>query len=384
MNHVKRISQIALFSSCTPDQLRNISNAAQVKHYLPNEIITKEGTPAHSLYIILEGSAQAYTEDKSGQQIILARLETDSHFGEQAYLNNFIRTSFVRAITEITLLEIDYKTIDPIFKRSGLVRKFLQKISLGRSIANLQSQLKNIDAYVKKEIFTKSERTEMRHYHPGDIIFKRGQPSHHVYFVSTGAVSLSFSEEIADLDTVTITKNQMIGELGVLHGKPRAATARALDKCSVIVIDKADFLNASKNTMSLRSLTLAYSQLYKLPRENAKIEQYIGKYEGQETIYIKYKIKSKQILTAITVEKPIFSTKIIGSSPDTVLKYTQGTHIERKLSLRNGRIVGIISIGDWDELHNVYGMILTEDILPEQIEEQFKTTGRIFPESVLV
>ena len=381
MNITRRLKQIVLFENCTQDELNQVSNSAIHKRYNQGELIIKEGLFADAFYIILEGSVEVFTREPEGKIVMLARLEEDDYFGEQAYLNNLTRTVSVKALTDIELLEINYAWLDPIFKRCSKLKNIFKKAALGRSLSNLQLQLRSMDSYVKKEIFTRSEKTFIKHCKKGDLIFKSGDVSDFAYFISSGSVSLSFG----NITPKVIHKNHVFGELGILHGTPRSATAKAMTNTSVITISKEDFMSAVKHSIGFRSLMMALSKLYALPLNKTPIEQFISKLDGEEAILIKYKLPDGKFATYTKViSQPTVKFAVEKIESDITLKFMHGRSLQRTIKLKDNMIVGITVHGEWEELNILCEMLLDEIKITHHISpEEFASTGNLLATSKL-
>jgi CRP/FNR family transcriptional regulator, cyclic AMP receptor protein len=88
-----------------------------------------------------------------------------------------------------------------------------------------------------------SERTEVESYKPGDVIFSEGDPASKLYVIKRGQVEV-FTVLMDGTEEVNraLTRNQMLGELGVLGGHPRSASARAIEDTEVWAIEREAFL----------------------------------------------------------------------------------------------------------------------------------------------
>lgn len=76
----------------------------------------------------------------------------------------------------------------------------------------------------------------------GEILFREGAASDAVYIIEDGDVQITKAEpDGKSVILATIGPPQMIGEMGVLDGTPRSATARAGRPCRLKVIPKDDF-----------------------------------------------------------------------------------------------------------------------------------------------
>lgn len=66
--------------------------------------------------------------------------------------------------------------------------------------------------------------SEMISFEDGDIIFTLGDSADHAYVIMDGAVDVMTETDEGPIVTVTLTQNQLIGELGLLNNTPRIAT----------------------------------------------------------------------------------------------------------------------------------------------------------------
>src|SRR5262245_9061981 len=70
-------------------------------------------------------------------------------------------------------------------------------------------------------------RKVLRHFNPGELLFRQGDASDHVLRIRSGSVEIL--REIGDVTIVlgTVAADQFVGEMGVIEKRPRSATARA-------------------------------------------------------------------------------------------------------------------------------------------------------------
>jgi CRP/FNR family transcriptional regulator, cyclic AMP receptor protein len=66
-----------------------------------------------------------------------------------------------------------------------------------------------------------------RHFNPGDLLFRQGDPSDYVLRINSGSVEIL--REVGDIAIVlgSVFAGQFVGEMGVIEKRPRNATARA-------------------------------------------------------------------------------------------------------------------------------------------------------------
>ena len=74
---------------------------------------------------------------------------------------------------------------------------------------------------------------------PGEVIVREGEAAHSMYFIAEGKVDVALKKG----EPVRLGQGQFFGEVAVLRRAPRSATATAVDRTSLLVLD-ADDLHA--------------------------------------------------------------------------------------------------------------------------------------------
>lgn len=79
----------------------------------------------------------------------------------------------------------------------------------------------------------------MKYFRPGQLLFKEGEPSHAMYLVKKGTVSVRKRKGGAFVELARIYSNEVIGELSFFDRHPRSASAVALTEVEVMEISFA-------------------------------------------------------------------------------------------------------------------------------------------------
>ena len=86
-----------------------------------------------------------------------------------------------------------------------------------------------------------TRRAVVKRLEPGQVLFTEGDPSTHLVLVRTGRVRVLVSSERGDELVLTVLgPGDACGELAVLDGLPRSATAEALDSAEVVLLPADD------------------------------------------------------------------------------------------------------------------------------------------------
>ena len=80
------------------------------------------------------------------------------------------------------------------------------------------------------------------HCRSGDIIFREGDPSEFVCRIISGEIEIVKEHGDESLVLGIARTGEFVGEMGVISGRPRSATVRAMNDLSIELINKDDFL----------------------------------------------------------------------------------------------------------------------------------------------
>lgn len=90
-----------------------------------------------------------------------------------------------------------------------------------------------------KELLSFSQKTK---YMSGDYLFKEGDISDSIYIIFTGRIEISSETEHHDkINFPTVLNGTVLGEVAFFDGKPRTASARAIDNIEAMVITHKSF-----------------------------------------------------------------------------------------------------------------------------------------------
>ena len=74
---------------------------------------------------------------------------------------------------------------------------------------------------------------------PGETIFKEGEPAKELYIIQSGKVDIQLGNRLLD----TLEANDIFGEMALIDGAPRSATATAKTDVALVPMSKKDFLS---------------------------------------------------------------------------------------------------------------------------------------------
>jgi CRP/FNR family transcriptional regulator, cyclic AMP receptor protein len=140
------LESIPLFRNFNETERRQLSDIAQLRHFAPGELVFRQGETSQSLWIVLEGKCEVvkYPDDSRHDSVVLAVLESGSHFGEMSFFSPAPHSASVRAQTAGTLLRIDRRDYDDLI-RQGVSAAY--KLAYN-TVQGLADRLRRMDEWV--------------------------------------------------------------------------------------------------------------------------------------------------------------------------------------------------------------------------------------------
>ena len=274
-----------------------------VKTFSNGEVIIKEGDSGKSIFRLVEGNADVYSDFETKDPFRLAVLKAGDYFGEMAIFQEYTRSATVVARGNVRVLEIAENELNEFMSENPDVIGELVN-HLGKKVQNmindfneakvLLKNLREADAAKKKSLFSKikkhidiyqankngltdpnpdairetygdityddSDRIES--YDKGSVIFNEGESGNAMYILHRGTVNLyngygsDGQEQIADLEAVSV-----FGEMEMIFEGARTVTAVAgsdgvtVEKIYMEDLESIFRKNPAKITMLLRHLS---------------------------------------------------------------------------------------------------------------------------------
>jgi len=106
MDHAEILGSVELFESLTPTELQAISLICKEVMYKSGDVITQQGEPGESLYIVLDGFVEVLHSGTQPQKSprTIVHLGKGQIFGEMALVDHGTRSATVRAASDPTMV----------------------------------------------------------------------------------------------------------------------------------------------------------------------------------------------------------------------------------------------------------------------------------------
>lgn len=136
-----RLQLSPLFSDVSRHEFDKILDwVSEVSILKGKEFITQD-TSGDCLYILVDGLAEAYRKNESGDEVPLAFIEPMECIGEMGYFADGRRTASIRTLEESQFLKINYYDLDILFQFAPIIAKnFLKLVTKRLRSTNLRFQ----------------------------------------------------------------------------------------------------------------------------------------------------------------------------------------------------------------------------------------------------
>lgn len=234
------------------------------RRFPAGELLTRQGEPGDCAWLIDVGELEVRLDTPQGPKL-LGRLGRGSLVGEMALIDDGVRSATVRAVTDVTALEMTRATFDRLLGScEPLARYLLESLiaAIRRAYGAPPPERREGDTAFRSSR-TRVRILDRRVFDEGHVFFQQGAAATSAYLIQAGRVAIHRDgTPLAELGP-----GRIFGELALLGDKPRAATATALALTTCEILRKEEF-DAAIASMPpiLRSLTRIYVEQLSGPK----------------------------------------------------------------------------------------------------------------------
>ena len=113
---VTALASVGLCEGFERDELATLADAGRVESAYMDSLLMKEGEPAHSLLIVLDGEVEVLTAGEHGADRVLATVGAGAFLGEVGLLESVPRTASARATQPVSYFLLDRNGFDAAWR----------------------------------------------------------------------------------------------------------------------------------------------------------------------------------------------------------------------------------------------------------------------------
>lgn len=222
--------------------------------YPKGAVVVREGETGNALYVIQSGAVEVSRETRAGR-VVIALLERGDFFGEMALVDDELRSATVTAIADSRLLPITRRSfkervrIDP-----GVALRLLRTLCLRLERTRILEGLdaaEATDTGARPRLPFSPPRDDLLDFSPGQVVFLQGEAGDSMFLVIEGALEIVRNEEGETRVLARLSTGDIVGEMAVLTGHPRAATVVATAPTRLLPIRQDEFLTRMRSEPDL-------------------------------------------------------------------------------------------------------------------------------------
>jgi CRP-like cAMP-binding protein len=167
---------VAVFQSLTSDELKTLAGRLHFAPFAKSEVIMRQGTQAHWLYIINSGRAIEEIRDPQGEDHLVTRLNPGDVFGEMSLLTGAPRSATVVAEDPVTCYRLDPEGFRDIIRARPEIGEYMSRVLAERKM-QIQEALHHSAHSTAQEVSTLSDELLTRIYSFFNLGTKTGAAS---------------------------------------------------------------------------------------------------------------------------------------------------------------------------------------------------------------
>ena len=244
------------------ETLADLLAASCVARHSTGTSLLDEGGLQSSLFLVVRGALIATEHGRSVSEESVTSEVAGALFGLAPLLGRPWEISFY-ADGDLWLLSWTIPALEPLFIRwPGLREQLEVRLSLFKrreSIATLLARsprFRGVGATLMRRVV---ERAALVPYPAGTKVFDEGDEAQALYIIVSGEVTFRKREGMEERALSTVHVGECFGEIAVINGAPRSASAIAQTDTVLLVLGKRSFAALSRNFPTFRSAIHAIS-----------------------------------------------------------------------------------------------------------------------------
>jgi CRP-like cAMP-binding protein len=209
----------------------------------PGQVLFRQGDPANSLYVVVEGAVVPIAEDDRRRK--LAVLERGAFFGEIGLMTKQPRNSTIEALVETKLLAIDRRLLRQLIDDAPSVAKSILRFLRARLIDRQIRTNRFFSAFAHGERDAVAKQFRFLEVEDGAKLIERGRAPEGLYVVLSGELGIvgpaSPDEQDLDKELAGLGLGDVFGGLSLIDGRLPPGDVVARGKCWLVVLHEGRF-----------------------------------------------------------------------------------------------------------------------------------------------
>jgi HlyB family type I secretion system ABC transporter len=218
-----------LFRYLHPDLQSRVAALCEHQEFGFGQLVVREGDPADAYFILVTGRARAVKRGEDGKEVPLNSLQAGDGFGEAALLDGAhgVRSASIRCSSAVTVLRIAREPFLELMRQAPELRGYVEMSRRWRSLHGFLHQSSSFGRLPPPALQALITQLEPVRVAKGARIVSEGDPAGPMYVVQKGRVRIFRKDGDRERNLAFLRDGDFFGELSILQGAPRSATAVA-------------------------------------------------------------------------------------------------------------------------------------------------------------
>ena len=246
------LRECRVFAGISERGLVRVAEKLRPRSVAAGQPLMKQGEPSTAMYLLASGRVRVERSDRDATQpqLELAQLGPGEVVGEMGLLDGRPRSATVVAIQPVEAYELDAEGLTEVMALLPEVCRGLRELVTerlretdalaARMLTNLLRRMPIFEPVSSAALARLAAGGQHHLFRRGEVLMRQGDASLAMYVIVRGQVQVERTHPhiLAPVELAVLGPGEVVGEMGLLDGEPRSATARALEDVDAMEIDR--------------------------------------------------------------------------------------------------------------------------------------------------
>ncbi|MEK7773727.1 MAG: cyclic nucleotide-binding domain-containing protein [Deltaproteobacteria bacterium] len=234
-----KVPRAPLFSDFTEPEFLEAVKKVTSRSLFAGSILFNEGDSGDSIFIIAEGSVDVIGKARDGREVLLARLDDGSVFGEFGFFLNSKRLTSVKAREDSTILELTGDALNAMISKHGRVEEVLFGFYKERVVDRLMALCGVFSPLSQADRRDVLQKLTLSKFPKGSLILREHDRGDIMYLIKKGRVSVWVTDGTGSRKELSeLAEGDFFGEIALATAKPRVASVTSLSDVELVVFSR--------------------------------------------------------------------------------------------------------------------------------------------------
>ena len=222
--YLRQVSFLQFLPEASYERVRALFRESQHEF---GETIVQQGDKGDAFYVLVAGRARVLRTTADGREVPLNMLRPGDVFGEAALLSDAPRNATVRCSSSVGVLRLDRGELLDLLREQPELKQYLEMMVRWRTLHGFLYQFSNFGRLPRPALAALLSRLEPVEFAKGQSIIREREPTGPMFIIQHGKVRIFSVHNGAPRNLAFLRAGDFFGELSVLKGVARSASAEA-------------------------------------------------------------------------------------------------------------------------------------------------------------